>query len=127
MDEYGEYGYDTIKRLVKSGQLEIAGGGWVQPDEATAHYIELIDMYTLALRFLNETFGDCGHPKVAWQIDSFGHSKEHANLLRMMGYKHFFICREDFREHKIRLIDRTLKNYENDTFTTTWACIDNDG
>uniref|UniRef100_A0A914DQH2 Glycoside hydrolase family 38 N-terminal domain-containing protein n=1 Tax=Acrobeloides nanus TaxID=290746 RepID=A0A914DQH2_9BILA len=83
MDEYGEYGYTTIKNLVLSGRLELIGGGWVMADEATTHYIELIDMYSLSLTFLNQTFGKCGHPKVGWQIDPFGHSKEHANLLRM--------------------------------------------
>ena len=46
-------------------------------DEAAAHYSAIIDNMSLGLVKLNNTFPDgCGVPKVAWQIDPFGHSRQ---------------------------------------------------
>jgi hypothetical protein len=32
-----------VRNLVKRGQLEIVLGGWVMPDEASTHYVSVID------------------------------------------------------------------------------------
>lgn len=65
---------------LSAGRLEFVNGGWCMSDEATTHYSAVIDQMTMGLRFLNDTFGPCGRPRVAWHIDPFGHAREHASM-----------------------------------------------
>jgi len=63
-----------------AGRLEFILGGWCMNDEASTHYNAIIDQHALGFEFLRQNFGDCGRPRVAWQIDPFGHSREQASL-----------------------------------------------
>ncbi|CAF3760528.1 unnamed protein product [Rotaria sp. Silwood1] len=49
-------------------------------DEGATHYNSIIDQHTLGAEFLRDQFGACGRPKIGWQIDPFGHSREVASL-----------------------------------------------
>ena len=103
--EQSETTKSVVRELVNEGRLEFINGGWCMNDEATAHYVDIIDQMSLGLmymrvantqsktifknnlaifRTLNETFGECGRPRISWQIDPFGHSREQASLFAQM-------------------------------------------
>jgi lysosomal alpha-mannosidase len=60
--------------------LEFISGGWCMNDEASTHYNSIIDQHSLGAEFLHDQFGECARPKIGWQIDPFGHSREVASL-----------------------------------------------
>lgn len=92
-DEQNVSSRTRMRRLVDSGRLEPLGGGWVQPDEASCHYSALVDQLTLGMRWLQENLGDCGRPRAAWQVDTWGHSVELASLLSQAGLHGLFLSR----------------------------------
>ena len=71
----------ATRKLVASGQLQFANGGWCMHDEATTHFVDMIDQTTLGHRMIAEEFGAEAVPTVGWQLDPFGHSATQAALL----------------------------------------------
>ncbi|XP_060520627.1 lysosomal alpha-mannosidase-like isoform X2 [Cylas formicarius] len=100
---------DNVRNLVNSGQLEFVGGGWSMNDEATTNYLAIIDQMTWGLKKLNDTFGECGRPKVGWQIDPFGHSKEMASIFAQLGFDGLIINRIDYEDKNIRLAKKSME------------------
>lgn len=97
-----------VKELVNSGQLEFINGGMCMHDEATPHYIDLIDQTTLGHWFIKDQFGQ--KPRVGWQIDPFGHSSVQAYLLGAeLGFDSLFFARMDYQDRAKRKDDKTLE------------------
>uniref|UniRef100_A0A5F9DEB4 Alpha-mannosidase n=1 Tax=Oryctolagus cuniculus TaxID=9986 RepID=A0A5F9DEB4_RABIT len=99
----------AVRELVRQGRLEFANGGWVMNDEAATHYGAIVDQMTLGLRFLQDTFGDDGRPRVAWHIDPFGHSREQASLFAQMGFDGIFLGRMDYQDRELRKKKREME------------------
>lgn len=99
----------TVNKLVQNGQLEFILGGWCMNDEAATHYNAIIDQHTLGFEFLRENFGKCGKPRVGWQIDPFGHSREQASLFARFGFDSLFFGRLDYQDKDNRQNQTTME------------------
>ena len=99
---------ETVAALVAEGRLDFVNGGYVQHDEATAHYAAMIDQTTLGHRFLKKTFGKV--PRVGWQVDPFGHSATQAGLLgAAVGFDALFFGRADYQDMGVRKAGQQLE------------------
>lgn len=78
-------------------------------DESAAHYQSIIDQFTYGLQFLKDTFGKCALPKIGWQIDPFGHTREMASIFSQMGFDALFFSRLDWRDKSERLETNTAE------------------
>ena len=70
-------------------------------DEATTHYMGMIDQTTLGHDFLKQNFDYT--PSVGWQLDPFGHSASQASLMTSeMGFNALYFGRIDYQDLQIR-------------------------
>ena len=91
----------SVHTLIDNKQLSFVNGGWCMHDEATTHYMGMIDQTTLGHQFLQRELGVI--PKVGWQLDPFGHSATQASLLTAKaGMDALYFGRVDYQDLKIR-------------------------
>ncbi|KAH8324895.1 hypothetical protein KR074_011406 [Drosophila pseudoananassae] len=107
--EQSETMRQVVRKLVNEGRFEFTGGAWSMNDEASVNYQEVIDQFTVGLKFLNETFGACARPRVGWQIDTFGHSREQAAIFANMGFDGQFFSRMDHNDKDTRLENLSME------------------
>lgn len=53
--------------------------------------------------------GSCGVPRIGWQIDPFGHSREQAALFAQMGFDALFFARIDDADRARRIRDKEMQ------------------
>ncbi|KAJ8312836.1 hypothetical protein KUTeg_010209 [Tegillarca granosa] len=73
----------TVDQYFYGSRLEFILGGWCMNDEASTHYNAIIDQHALGFRFLANTFGECGRPR--------------------MGFDGLFFGRLDYQDKNLRL------------------------
>lgn len=78
-------------------------------DEGASHYTAMLEQNGLGLQWLRATFGKCGRPHAAWQIDPFGHSKTQAELFALMGFDSVYFARIDYQDFNKRNKSKTLE------------------
>eukprot|EP00013_Stygamoeba_regulata_P028852 CAMPEP_0177647608 /NCGR_PEP_ID=MMETSP0447-20121125/10390_1 /TAXON_ID=0 /ORGANISM="Stygamoeba regulata, Strain BSH-02190019" /LENGTH=1335 /DNA_ID=CAMNT_0019150203 /DNA_START=738 /DNA_END=4746 /DNA_ORIENTATION=+ len=98
---------DVVRGLVSSGQLEFIEGGWVQHDEANTEAEEMLRQVTEGHEFLMQEFGV--RPRIAWQIDPFGHSSLSPTMFSQLGMDVLVGNRIHFRRKGARRSDKSLE------------------
>ena len=58
---------------------------------------------------MNDTFGQCGHPHVGWQIDTFGHSRGMASIFADLGFDALLFGRLHYRDKAEWLKTKSLE------------------
>ncbi|NXD73731.1 MA2B1 mannosidase, partial [Eolophus roseicapillus] len=89
---------DTVRRLVEQGQLELVGGGWRGGDEAVTHYSAGLEQLGLGRGGGRRELGPCALPRLAWQIDRGGHSRQSAATFAQGGDDGLFLGRVDHQD-----------------------------
>ncbi|KAM7524053.1 hypothetical protein LguiA_013955 [Lonicera macranthoides] len=83
-------------------------GGWCMHDEASTHYIDMIDQTTLGHLAIKSQFNKT--PRAGWQIDPFGHSAVQAYLLGAeLGFDSVHFARIDYQDRAKRKADKSLE------------------
>lgn len=85
-DDYPEI-WQRVKEKVASGQFEIEGAMWVEPDVNIISGESIIRQFLRGRRFHMDEFGVT--PKVAWLPDTFGYSANLPQIMAGSGLEYF--------------------------------------
>ncbi len=81
-----------LRRMVRERRFELAGGNYLQPDEAESDFESLVRQYYPALSWMESTFST--KVTAAWNIDTYGHSVQMPQLFSKAGLKYFVFMRD---------------------------------
>jgi alpha-mannosidase len=105
---------DAVRFLVGNKQLGFVNGGWCMHDEATTHFMGMIDQTTLGHTFLKKELSVV--PSVGWQLDPFGHSATQASLMTSkVGFDALYFGRIDYQDLELRRLTRECEGLWNST------------
>ncbi len=91
--------FEAILRHVRAGRWAVAGGWFIQPDVNLPGTESLVRTIAEGRRYFREKFGAA--PRVAYNLDSFGHSGGLPQILRRAGYEMYIHMRP--QAHELRL------------------------
>ena len=90
-----------VRQLTAEDRFAFVNGGWCMHDEATTHFMGMIDQTSLGHAFLKKELGVV--PTVGWQLDPFGHSSSQASYMTsLMGFDALYFGRIDHQDLKLR-------------------------
>ncbi len=83
--------FEQVKKYVKAGRLELAGGMWTEGDVNLSSGEALARSFLLGQRFFQSRFGKTAN--IGWLPDNFGHISQMPQILKLAGCDYFYFHR----------------------------------
>jgi len=82
---------EMVKKYVKAGRLELAGGMWTEGDVNLSSGEAISRSFLLGQRFFQSRFGKMAN--IGWLPDNFGHISQMPQILKQAGCDYFYFHR----------------------------------
>jgi alpha-mannosidase len=82
---------ERVKKYVKAGRLELAGGMWTEGDENLSSGEAITRSFLLGQRYFRSRFGKMAN--IGWLPDNFGHTTQMPQILKLAGCDYFYFHR----------------------------------
>jgi alpha-mannosidase len=112
-EQYEPALFDRIRALVAEGRWHIMGGWYLQPDCNLPSGESFVRQALVGKQYFLEKFGV--EPKVAVNLDPFGHTRGLVQILRKAGYEGYLFCRPDSTFLPLPSNDFTWVGYDGST------------
>jgi alpha-mannosidase len=83
--------FEQVKKYVKAGRLELAGGMWTEGDMNMSSGEAISRSFLLGQRFFQSRFGKMAN--IGWLPDNFGHISQMPQILKLAGCDYFYFHR----------------------------------
>jgi alpha-mannosidase len=110
VEEYEPALFAHIQRLVRDQRWHIMGGWYLQPDCNLPSGESLVRQILTGRRYFHDRFGV--EPRVAVNLDPFGHSRGLVQILRKSGYDGYLFCRPGPGDLRLPAEDFAWEGYD---------------
>jgi alpha-mannosidase len=83
--------FEQVKKYVKEGRLELAGGMWTEGDMNMSSGEAISRTFLLGQRYFQSRFGKMAH--IGWLPDNFGHISQMPQILKLAGCDYYYFHR----------------------------------
>jgi alpha-mannosidase len=113
VEEFEPALFARIRNLVGAGRWHVIGGWYLQPDCNLPSGESFVRQITTGLRYFRQSFGV--RPRVAFNVDPFGHSRGLVQILKQAGYAGYLFCRPDAQHLALESDDFVWVGYDGST------------
>ncbi len=119
IEEYDPELSRRIGELVERGQWHVMGGWYLQPDCNMPSGESFVRQILMGKRFFKDRFGV--EPRVAVNLDPFGHTRGLVQILAKSGYDSYWFCRPKPDEAPLPAAEFTWVGYDGSRITAAVA------